>query len=577
MKAAKSAPRKTAIRGAPVKSRWPARWPFQAAAASLALAFWAYGPALHGAFQFDDNVLPFTLPGFTAPLSAWVGGVRPILMFTYWVNARLSGSDPFSYHVVNVLFHCATSLLVFLIVRRLLEWSSAPGARGDLLAGFAAAIFLLHPVQAEAVAYLAGRSEALSVLLVFSAFTLFLYGSKPTLSWLSTIAILTLFGAALLAKEHTVVLPVLLLLTDYWWNPGFGFRGIRANWKLYVLISLGVAAGLKFYWGLILYAPTAGFGMRDFTWYQYFFTQCRALFVYIGLFLFPVNLTADWDFPISQTIFDRGAVLGLAALLAVSGVAWRYRRRVPLAAYGWFVYLVLMAPTSSILPIKDPIAERRLYFAIPGLLLVLVDLLARVRLPQKVLVPACAVAALIVAGLTRARAAVWADPVALWEDTARKSPAKTRVRFQLGFAYYAAGRYPEAVREFEETAQIEPPTYNLLIDWGLAYDQLNRPEEALAKLRQAALMEPTAHVYSQIAMIYGERSQWAQALDALALAERIEPGYAVIYANRGVIHIKTNQPALAVDDFRLALALDPTLTDARRQLDIAQAMLRAGQ
>src|ERR1019366_1405626 len=142
--------------------------------------------------------------------------------------------------------------------------------------------------------------------------------------------------------------------------------------------------------GLITNATSAGFGLKEFTWYQYFFTQCRALWVYIGLFLLPVNLSADWDFAISRTVLDKGAIAGLVALVAVAAAAWHWRRRFPLAGYGYFAFLVLMAPTSSILPIKDPVAERRLYFAILGLLLILVDALARLRVERKALAVAAA-------------------------------------------------------------------------------------------------------------------------------------------------------------------------------------------
>ena len=106
-----------------------------------------------------------------------------MLMLTYWINVQISGDDPFSYHVVNVLIHCAASTLVFSILRRLLEWSHTQSSRRTLLAGFGAALFLLHPAQSEAVAYLAGRSEALSTLLALLAFTLFIYRKDAAISW----------------------------------------------------------------------------------------------------------------------------------------------------------------------------------------------------------------------------------------------------------------------------------------------------------------------------------------------------------------------------------------------------------
>lgn len=558
----------------------PVEWIVVGVAALV--AFWAYWPAMHGPFLFDDQVLPFARLQFGQPLRDWMAGVRPVLMLTYWMNAQVSGTDPFSYHLVNVLMHCVTSGLVFLIVRRFLEWAAVPRERLNFWAGFASVLFLLHPVATEAVAYLAGRSEALSVMLIFAAWTLFLYRPDPAIGWKYTFLVLGLFGAALLSKEHTIVLPALLLLTDFWWNPGFSTRGIKSNWRLYGLMALGAIGGVAFFWKLITSAQSAGFSLKDFTWYQYFFTQCRALFVYVREFLFPAWLTADWDFPASKTILDQGAILGLLALIGLAVAAWVYRKKYPLPAFGYFAYLLLMSPTSSILPIQDTIAERRLYLGMPGLLLILVGFLSRIHLRNRSTMPAlCAVALLLAALVTHARAAVWSDPVALWQDTVAESPGKFRDHFQLANAYMDAGRCSDSVVEFQKTADLNPHLtpnwrYNLLVDWGLAYDCIQQSSIALDKFRQAAAIDPTAHVYSQIASVYGKQSKYAEALDALAEAEKRDPNYAPIYAYRGVIDFKSNRFADAIREYQHALQLDPTLDQAQLGLAASQQALARG-
>ncbi|HEY1185499.1 MAG TPA: hypothetical protein VGE89_15005 [Bryobacteraceae bacterium] len=567
--------RKKRAAPAPPSAAAPRRdWrPYLAAGAALAAAIWAYAPALNGAFLFDDTVLPFALPDVSSPFRAWVHGVRPVLMASYWVNARLSGDDPFSYHVVSLAIHLAAAALVFLIVRRLLEWSQAPPARRTLLAGFAGGLFLLHPIQTESVAYLAGRSEALSVMLLLAAYAVFLYRRRAAITWGIMLLVLALFGLAVLSKEHTIVLPALLLLTDFWWNPGFSWRGARANWRLYAPLVLGASGAVAFLWKAILYSPSAGFGLRGVSWYQYLFTQGRALFVYPAEFLLPVRLTADWDFPVSRGIFDHGAIFGLIALAALAAAAWHYRRRFPLACFGFFAYLVLMSPTSSILPIADPLAERRLYTGMLGLLLIVVDLAGRIRTDSRKLAAALVALLLVAAAITHARAAVWADPLALWQDTAAKSPHKRRVLFQLASAYADAGRCQDAVEEYQKVADAWPPDYDLLIDWGLAYDCVNQPELALEKLRQAAAIEPSAHVYTQMAKVYGERRRWAEALDVLAVAERIDPNFAITYMYKGDIDLSLNHAAEAVADYRRALELQPALDVVRKKLAAAQDQL----
>jgi tetratricopeptide (TPR) repeat protein len=152
------------------------------------------------------------------------------------------------------------------------------------------------------------------------------------------------------------------------------------------------------------------------------------------------------------------------------------------------------------------------------------------------------------------------------------------VLFQLASAYFDAGKFGKSVEQYRKTALEFPPDYNLLIDWALAYDRLNQMGPALDKLRQAAAMEPTAHVYTQIAMVYANRRLWADALDALVTAERIDPGYAPIYWYRGKIAAASNQFAPAVENYRRALALDPTMEpNIGPDLAAAEAHLRAGK
>src|SRR5262249_23031489 len=145
---------------------------------------------------------------------------------------------------------------------------------------------------------------------------------------------------------------------------------------------------------------------------------------------------------LSRSPLDHGAILGLAALVAVVTAAWIYRKRWPLASFGVFVFLPLLAPASSILPIRHVMAERRLYLPFLGLALVALEILRRIRLREAAWV--CASIAALCAALTYQRSQVWASPLALWEDTVTKSPQKYRPRFQLAYALYEESRCAEA-------------------------------------------------------------------------------------------------------------------------------------
>lgn len=548
-------------------------WPYGLGAAiALAVAFEVYGPSLNGPFLFDDQYLPFGQPDFPfESLRAWISGVRPLLMFSYWINYQLSGQQTFSYHALNVLFHVMVSILVYFVVRKILEWTQVDGVRRDVLAIFAAALFLLHPVNSESVGYVASRSENLSVLFFLGAFALFLYRRTAEISWTRTALVLVVFAAAVLSKEHTVVLPALLLLTDYFWNPPFSFAGIRRNWRLYVPVTIGGLLVALYVARLLRGATSAGFNIKEFTWYQYFFTECRAFWLYIRLFLFPAGLRIDYDYPVSHTIFEHGALAGLIAILLAAGAAFYYRRRYPLASYGFFTYVILMAPTSSFVPIADPVAERRLYLSMIGLLLIVTEFLRHVDVKQPRWIAAMAGVLLIAGIATYNRNFVWSDKVTLWEDTAAESPNKGRVLFQLAQAYYEGGRCDKALPLYGRIAQLDGSDYRLLIDWGVDYDCLNQPEQALQKFRQAAGLRQTAHVYSQIGMAYGKEGKNAEALEALATAEKIDPNLDVTYQYRGGVYLSQGNVPAAIEDFRHALALNPRNKTALQALSMIEA------
>ena len=546
------------------------------AAALLFLVFEVYAPALGGPFLFDDVYLPFAMPGVEKlSFTDWLQGVRPMLMLTFWMNYNLSGTQPLSYHVFNLLFHLINAILLFFLVRRLLSRAGESGFTRDFLAAFAGAVFLLHPVQTESVAYVASRSESLSLLFFFAAFAAFLYRRSEAIGFGSSAIVVLLFGCALLVKEHAAVLPVLLLLTDYYWNqPPFSLQGIRRNWRLYVPIMVLTVGGGVFVWGVLQAADTAGFRVEGLTWYEYFFTQWRAIWVYIRLFVLPFGQSLDYAYPISRTPLDHGAILGLVGLLLLAGAAIYYRRRFPLASYGFFAFLILLAPTSSLVPIKDPLAERRLYLPMIGLLLILVDLLRRLRISRVQLAAGCAAVLVVLSVLTYQRNIVWSDPILLWQDTVAKSPHNSRAHFQLAYAYYQSGRCAESVRAYEETAQLTKPDYRLLVDWALAYDCNNQPAEALAHLEQAAALEKSAHVYSLIGMVHAKQKRYPEAMTALDTAIHLDPNYSMTYVYRGNIHALQGEYRKAVEEYRRALAADPSNQPAREALAVAESNLK---
>ncbi len=540
-------------------------WHYWAAlgAAFLALCV-VYWPAVEGPFVFDDLYLPFTAQEFaSAPLLYWVRGLRPLLMFSFWINHSISGMQTFSYHFLNLLLHLATGALSFLIVRKLLGRAGETGWKRDGLAAFAAGLFLLHPLQTESVAYVASRSEALSVMFFYAAFALFLYRRSDAIGWLEASGVVALFAAAVSTKEHAAALPALLLLTDAFWS---SWRGIRRNWRLYALLAVAAAAALRMVWRLLRGNNTAGFSVHAFTWAQYFWTQCRAVWFYLRLFLLPYGQNADHDFAVSKTPAAHGAIVGLAALLLAVAAAIYFRRRFPLASFGFLTFLLLLSPTSSFVPILDVVAERRLYLPFIGLLLVVVEFARRWKAPPGKVAAALAGVLALMAVLTYNRSSAWGNAEALWKDTVSKSPEKARPHAQLGFVYFIEQRYAAALPEFEAAARLGPPSYQLLVELGQDYEYLGRHEEAIARLRQAAAQRPDADTWSMVAVACLRAGRLAEASDALDNAQRIDPGFAMTYAYRGYLDAARNDLTAAASEYQHALSLDPANEEAREGL-----------
>jgi tetratricopeptide (TPR) repeat protein len=536
-------------------------WPWAAALAGLLIVLEVYGPALSGAFVLDDRYLAFMDPNAAQmSLRTWITGLRPLLFFSYWLNFESSGIEPEAYHLTNVLLHFVGSFVIALVAARLLELAGTPGRARIILGAIAGGLFLLHPLQTESVAYVASRSEVLSVLLYFSAFAVFLYRRTESMTILRAIAILLLFAAAVSTKEHTLTLAVLLLLTDYYW----GLGGIRKNGLLYGMLTVAGIAGAFVISRELRDAPTAGFNVPGITPTTYFFTQCRVIWTYVRLFFLPFGQNVDPDVAISHSLLDHGAVFGLAALLSLVAAAWIYRKRWPLAAFGIFMFLLLLAPTSSVIPIADVSAERRMYLPFLGLALVCLEFLRRLKLSQAAWAGAAILTLCSV--LTFQRSAVWANPVALWQDAANKSPRKWRPHFQLASALYESSNCGDAARAFEAASKLEQPAFDLLVDWGLALDCAGDWQQALVKLRQAEALQPSAHIQSQIGMVYAKHNKFEDALAALDQAQAIDPKFEMTYVYRGKIYQATGNNAAAADQYRRALALNPYNADAREAL-----------
>jgi tetratricopeptide (TPR) repeat protein len=510
-----------------------------------------YGRVLHSPFVFDDFVLPYYKRGFdTESFIAWVGNVRPLLMLSYWFNFQISGRDTYSYHVVNLLIHCANSGIVFLIVRRVLLRVALEEKRLNILSVFASALFLLHPIQTESVAYITGRSEVFSAFFFLSAFAVFLYSpSQVEIGWVRSALLLFLFACALATKEHTVTLPILFLATDLYWSFERPLAVVRRNWRLYVpVLAVGLAAAR-----LILIevnrSGSAGLNLAGVNWVVYAQTQCRVFFLYLRLLFLPVSQNFDYDWPWSPGHFDLGAFTLFLVILGLAVIAWRLRRRFPVGCYGFLIIVLLLAPTSSIIPIKDAIAERRLYLPMLGFVLLACELTIHLsREATSTIALACAVI-LAASMATYQRNKAWTSEVALWEDTVTKSPNKLRGYSHLVHGLVQEHRCREAIDRMSDLSQRAEPDGAALANWAIAYDCVNEPEHALERLKRSAQKLPWPSTYINMARHQAKLNRVTDAIQSVNQAIKLDPTQESAYTLRAELYLRQGNSIAAAHDY----------------------------
>ena len=534
--------------------------------ATLYALFEVYGPAMHAPFVFDDLFLSYTkaIAG-TLPLRTWLG-VRPVLGISYWTDFQLWGRDTFPYHVMNLLIHFGAGVALFFVFRKLLSFSDTVDPQRTVLAAFGALLFLFHPIQSEVAAYTASRSESLSLMFFLCALCAFLYRRSRAIDWEGTAIVVGLFVLALGSKEHAITLPVLLLLTDYFWNPGFSFAGIRANWRLYVpLATFALIGGVA----LSLYVfldPMIGFHIQNLKASSYFFTQCRVIFKYLQLFAFPISQTVDYDFPLSHTPFEHGAIVALFVLILLAAAAFLFRRRYPFAAYGYFAFLLLLSPTSSFIPINDVIVERRLYLPFFALVLILFEPLRRVQAKPLYLAAGLGAVCCIAAYATWERANVWSSPSSLFREAAANSPGKARVHLGYANALYHQGRCREALDEYGKASQLSTIDYVLYFNLAAAYECIHQPDDALRMAEQSIALSPKADAYALESKIYNDKGDFAQGSAFASAALARDNYYTPAFVYRGYANAALGKIPEAESDFRRCLRLDPKNEMAARGL-----------
>ncbi len=446
----------------------------------------AYAPAFLVPFQFDDwariaNNQALAEGRLWAALT-WFGNTRVLPSLTLWVDYQLYGDDPVGYHVVNLVFHIIAACGVFALAVAL---CTTPRLRGRYsppavltLATVAALLFALHPIETEAVTYIIQRATVMSAACyIWAAATYVRARVRPAEAGggVRRFAVPLLLGvAAVLSKENAVSLPLALLLIEWVCFQRPSWRYLTAGGAALLLLAVAVVAVKALLWN-----PQRPDGLPPFAFWQrmyltlisygtggpmtttppatvYALTQATVLPRYLALIVLPWGQNVD-PTVVLQPRLAPAVLTGVALIVALLGAGAALARRAPLATIGVWWFFVALSVESSLLPLADAMAERRLYLAMPGVALAfgaLFVVLQR-RWPRAVMA-AGAVAVAALTTLTAARNEVWQSQRSLWRDAADKSPDKARPWANLASAHLIDGRLDAAVDAYCKAFALAP-------------------------------------------------------------------------------------------------------------------------
>lgn len=566
-----------------------------AAAAAVAAAA-IHAGALNNGFTFDDPYIVVESPLVTegslwkaVSSHYWAGSEttgnlwRPLPVATYWLSWRLFGPGPFSFHLVNLLLHAMTCLLVAALALRLCSRAEGGGPAAALAS---ALLFAAHPVHTEAVVSVVGRAELLATLMVLAAW---LWRHRP---WPAA----GLFGLALLSKENAIVLPALLAVEDFfargpagrprlaealrWARLHAPFFAVAAIWAL---LRLMVVVDPETVEGPFLGAPAA----------HRVLTAVSVLGRYLWLMIVPLNLSADYSYdqiPRVTSIADAGFLAGLLVTLSGAALALGCRRRLPAFAAGLCVFFVALLPVSNLpFGIGVIMAERLLYLPSFGLCLAAgVALAAGLRALSAlkeaserrlalaalsvVLVPCAAFGA-----RSAARTADWYDQLTLFEATARTSPRSALAQVNLGSVYQALGRTAEAEQAYRRSIVIAPdrpgPHYNL----ATLLEAQGRSDEAIAAYQEAVRIDPgDVRALNNLGRALVGAGRSTEAIPWLETAARINPSSPTPSVNLAAALLHAGDLRRAEAVIRRVLAAHPSDAAANRVMEGIRARSTGG-
>ena len=553
----------------------------------IVAAIAAYHNSFGGAFVFDDfRQIVNNEAVHHLSWEALAETDRPVSRLTIAVNYAAGGLDTRGYHAFNLLIHIVAGLLLFAVVRRLLEsvkLASPYAGASHWLAGAIAVVWLVHPLQTESVTYVIQRDEALMGMF----FLLTLYcgiracTSRHPRGW--SVAAVLACGFGMASKQVMVAAPIVVLLCDRVFFSASLRDALRERWGLY--------AGLASTW-IVLALLLAGLSQQQFagivdekesmTAWEYARTQPGVIVHYLRLVVWPEPLVFDYKWPVANA--PASVAPYAAILLALLGTTIWALWRIPWLGFLGACFFLVLAPTSSIMPITDAAFEHRMYLplaAVVALLVIgahyLLRLLARrIGMREGALTKLeCALLGIFVLALgvaTVRRNDDYRSAIAMWGDTVAKRPGNPRAHNNLGAALSTQGRDDEAVAHYLEAVRLKPDYAEAHTDLGVALNKLGRAEEAEPHFFEAVRLNPkSAEAQYNLGVALLKSGRNAESTVHASEAARLDPRWPEAQLYLGLALAANGNIQGAIDRYFKALSLRPDYAEAQRKLGAALA------
>jgi tetratricopeptide (TPR) repeat protein len=468
------------------------------------------------------------------------------------LDCELFGVKSGPMHIVNVLFHVANAILLFVVLARMTKgvWQSA----------FIAGLFALHPLHVESVAWIAERKDVLSTLFWLLTMLAYIwYVERPSAS--RYIVTLVLFAMGLLAKPMLVTLPFVLLLLDYWplnrFNAGFSFlRALRE--KLPLLALTLVSSAITF---LIQQRGGAVVSIGRLQVDERIMNAIVSYTDYICKMLWPAHLGVYYPYPLGLLPIAKVILYGVI-LIAITVLVFHYGRRFKYLPVGWLWYLGTLVPVIGIVHVgEQAMADRYTYVPLIGIFIIIAfgaaDLFRKVPLRKTILATLASAVLLACAVVTSIQLAYWKDSVTLLDHALTVIESKSP-----HIVSSASGRH------LDEAFRFIPNSPIIHNDYGNALRKAGRINEAIDHYKFALLLYPKfAPPRYNLVISLGLEGRYDEAAKQCRIYLAMYPNDAEMQTNLGIMLLNQGKPDEGIESLKKALRIDPNNQKARDLLN----------